>query len=363
MQKLRNCSDLPDIPLDQPHVYTLESIYLEFLEFLFTSQLMHHTWRTSLARSDSPIALTIGNFDGVHLGHQAILHRLKQAAAKRNIPACVMTFEPHPREFFAANQAPVRLTNLREKVQLMKAAEIDCVHIYRFTSDFAKITAEQFIRQILIEQLSVRWVLVGDDFRFGAKRQGDFSMLQAYSTQHDFDVESMPSVVINHQRVSSTLIRQALNANDLSAAQQFLGRPYSITGRVIQGQQLGRKLGFPTANIVIHPNRPKLTGIFAVAVHGAIASSPTTVLPAVASLGVRPTVQENGQLLLEVHLFDFDQDIYGKQLQVDFLYKLRDEEKFADLETLTDKIKQDVAQAKQFFLEQPLDFNRLCIAR
>lgn len=280
---------------------------------------MHHTWRTSLACSNLPIALTIGNFDGVHMGHQAILHRLKQAADKHDIPACVMTFEPQPREFFATNQAPTRLTNLREKVQLMKRMNIDCVHIYRFTSDFAKITAEQFIRQILVEQLSVRWLLVGDDFRFGAKRQGDFSMLQAYSAQHGFEVEAMPSVIVDNQRVSSTAIRQALNANDLSTAQQFLGRSYSITGRVIRGQQLGRKLGFPTANIAIQHNRPKLTGIFAVAVHGAIASSPATALPAVASLGVRPTVQENGPLLLEAHIFDFDQDIYGKQLQVDFV--------------------------------------------
>jgi len=324
---------------------------------------MHHTWRTSFACSNSPIALTIGNFDGVHLGHQAILHRLKQAANKLNIPACVMTFEPHSREFFAPDQAPVRLTHLREKLQLMNRIHIDCVHIYRFNSHFAKITAEQFIQQILVEQLSVRWLLVGDDFRFGAKRQGDFAMLQAYSRQHGFEIEAMPSILTENQRISSTLIRQALNDNDLIAAQKFLGRPYSITGRVIKGQQLGRKLGFPTANIAIHNNRPKLTGIFAVAVHGAVPSSPAAVLPAVASLGVRPTIHKNGELLLEVHLFDFAQDIYGKQLQVDFLYKLRDEEEFADLETLTDKINNDVIQAKQFFLEQPIVADRLCIAR
>ena len=174
---------------------------------------MHHTWRTSFACSNSPIALTIGNFDGVHLGHQAILHRLKQVANKLNIPACVMTFEPHSREFFAPDQAPVRLTHLREKLQLMNRIHIDCVHIYRFNSHFAKITAEQFIQQILVEQLSVRWLLVGDDFRFGAKRQGDFAMLQAYSRQHGFEIEAMPSILTENQRISSTLIRQALNSS------------------------------------------------------------------------------------------------------------------------------------------------------
>ena len=323
---------------------------------------MYHTWRRSFARCSTPIALTIGNFDGVHLGHQAILRRLKQVAKNFDIPACVMTFEPHPREFFTPDHAPVRLTYLREKLLMLNQLGVDYTHTYRFTKSFAKITAEQFISQILAQQLAVKWLLVGDDFRFGAGRKGDFSMLQAHSIQHGFEVEAMPSILIGGKRVSSTSIRQALADSDLTTAQRYLGRPYSLTGRVIKGEQLGREIGFPTANIAIHRHRPKLTGIFAVAVHGAVDTSPTTVLPAVASLGVRPTVYENGQLLLEVHLFDFKQNIYGKQLQVDFLYKLRDEEKFSDLATLTEKIKQDVDQAKKFFLTQPIDASRLCNA-
>ncbi|GKS69111.1 FMN adenylyltransferase /riboflavin kinase [Nitrosomonas sp. PY1] len=323
---------------------------------------MYHTWRRSFTRCNTPIALTIGNFDGVHLGHQAILSRLKQIAKNLHIPACVMTFEPHPREFFTPDHVPARLTCWREKLLLLNRLDMDYIHTYRFTKDFAKVTAEQFISQILVQQLAVKWLLVGDDFRFGAGRKGDFSMLQARSIQHGFEVEAMSSVLVDGKRVSSTSIRQALTDNDLATAQGFLGRPYSLIGRVIKGEQLGRKIGFPTANIAIHHHRPKLTGIFAVAVHGAIDTSPTTVLPAVASLGVRPTVCENGQLLLEIHLFDFKQNIYGRRLQVDFLYKLRDEEKFSDLATLTEKIKQDVDQAKKFFLMQPIDVSRLCNA-
>lgn len=309
-----------------------------------------HTWRRASTRAETPAALTIGNFDGVHLGHQAMLSRLKDAAYRLGLPACVMTFEPHPREFFAPDQAPTRLTSLREKLQLLAQSEVDCVHVCRFNYDFARISAEEFITRILHQELSVRWLLVGDDFRFGARRAGDFTMLQTFAAENGFAVEVMPSVIIEDQRVSSTAIRQALASGDLNSARKLLGRAYSISGRVIDGDKLGKQIGFPTANIQLKHNRPPLSGIFAVAVRGAIRSSPATELPGVASLGVRPTVHENGKPVLEVYLFDFNQEIYGHHLQVDFLHKLRDEEKYADLDTLILQIKKDVAQAKDFFL-------------
>lgn len=308
-----------------------------------------HVWRKATIPADTPIALTIGNFDGVHLGHQAMLARLKQAADRLGLPACVMTFEPHPQEFFAPDQAPARLTNLREKLQYLIQNGIDCVYICRFNFDFAKIAPEAFVTQILCRQLAIRWLLVGDDFRFGARRAGDFTLLQALSSENNFTVEAMPSVTINGERVSSTATRQALASGDLEAARKLLGRPYCISGRVVDGDKLGKQLGFPTANIQLKHNHPPLTGIFAVSVRGAIPSAPETPLPAVASLGVRPTVHDNGKPVLEVHLFDFDRTIYGQYLQVDFLHKLRDEEKFADLGALIRQIEKDVLLAKDFF--------------
>ncbi|MBL0011978.1 MAG: bifunctional riboflavin kinase/FAD synthetase [Nitrosomonas sp.] len=309
-----------------------------------------HTWRRSSIHAKTPVALTIGNFDGIHLGHQAMLIRLKDAAKRLGLPACVMTFEPHPREFLAPDQAPARLTSLREKLKYLIQAEVDCIHVCRFNYDFARISPEQFITRILNQEVSVRWLLVGDDFRFGARRAGDFSMLQAYSATNGFAVEVMPSIAIDNQRVSSTAIRQALATGDLNMARKLLGRSYSISGRVIDGDKLGKQIGFPTANIQLKYNRPPLSGIFVVAVHGAIKSSPATILPGVASLGVRPTTHDNGKSILEVHLFDFNHDIYGQHLQVDFLHKLRDEEKYADIATLITQIKKDVVQAKDFFL-------------
>lgn len=309
-----------------------------------------HTWRRSSIRAKTPIAMTIGNFDGVHLGHYAMLIRLKDAAKQLGLPACVMTFEPHPREFFAPDQAPARLTSLREKLKYLIQAEVDCIHVCRFNYDFARISPEQFITRILNQELSVRWLLVGDDFRFGARRAGDFAMLQAHSAANGFSVEVMPSITIDNQRISSTAIRQALATGDLNMAGKLLGRPYSISGRVIDGDKLGKQIGFPTANIQLKYNHPPLSGIFVVAVHGAMKASPATILPGVASLGVRPTIHKNGKPVLEVHLFDFNQDIYGQHLQIDFLHKLRDEEKYADIDTLIVQIKKDVVQAKDFFL-------------
>jgi len=321
-----------------------------------------HTWRKVPAAVKTPVALTIGNFDGLHLGHQTMLTRLKNAAKQLGLPACVVTFEPHPREFLAPDEAPARLTSLREKLTCLIQAEVDCIHICRFDYDFARIGAEQFITRILNQQLAVRWLLVGDDFRFGARRAGDFALLQALAAENNYTVATMPSFTIDGQRVSSTATREALAHGDLDKAEKLLGRPYSISGRVVDGDKIGKQLGFPTANIQLKHNRPPLSGIFAVSVYGALLSSPAIALPGVASLGVRPTTHENGKPVLEVHLFDFNQEIYGQHLQVNFLHKLRDEEKYQDIDTLIRQIEQDVAQAKRFFITTQPRFSSMCNA-
>ena len=308
-----------------------------------------HVFRGIPVQAEAPVALTIGNFDGVHLGHQAMLARLKEAANRLGLDTCVMTFEPHPREFFAPDQAPTRLTSLREKLELLAAAGVERVQVCHFNFDFAKIGAEDFIARILHRGLAARWILVGDDFRFGARRAGDFAMLQASSAQHGFEVAEMPSFTVGDLRVSSTAVREALASGDLDLARRLLGRFYSISGRVVGGDKLGKKIGFPTANLQLRHNRPPLSGIFVVEVHGATG----TVLRGVASLGVRPTVHEAGKPVLEVHLFDFNQEIYGRHLRVDFLHKLRNEEKYPDLETLVKQIARDVENAKNYFLTVP----------
>jgi riboflavin kinase/FMN adenylyltransferase len=295
--------------------------------------------------AETPIALTIGNFDGVHLGHQAMLSRLRDAARAEGLPACAMTFEPHPREFFAPDQAPARLTSLREKLELLAGEGVERAHLLRFDYRLAQITAEDFIERILVQGLGVRRLLVGDDFRFGARRAGDFALLKARSAAHRFSVEAMPSVTLEGERVSSTAVRKALEHGDLGHAARLLGRPYSISGAVVHGDGVGRQLGFPTANVRIRHNRPPLTGIFAVEVSGA-ADAPVR---GVASLGVRPTVKQQGQPVLEVYLLDFCADLYGRHVRVDFLHKFRDEEKFADLATLTRQIAQDVAHTREYF--------------
>ena len=299
-------------------------------------------------QAEAPIALTIGNFDGVHLGHQAMLARLKDAAARLGLTTCVMIFEPHPREFFAPDKAPTRLTSLREKLELLAAAGVERVQICRFNFDFAKIHAEDFIVRILQQGLAVRWLLVGDDFRFGARRAGDFDMLKAFSASCGFEVEEMPGYTVDGLRVSSTAVRQALAKGDLDLVRRLLGRSYSISGRVINGDKLGTKIGFPTANIQLKHNRPPLSGIFAVEVGGDNSTFSASPLQGVASLGVRPTIHEHGMPVLEVHLFDFNREIYGKHLRVHFLHKLRDEEKYPDLMSLIKQIGQDVSDAKLF---------------
>lgn len=300
-------------------------------------------------QAEASVALTIGNFDGVHLGHQAMLARLKDAAHRLGVTSCVMIFEPHPREFFAPDKAPTRLTSLREKLELLAVAGVERVQICRFNYDFAKIHAEDFIVRILKHGLGVRWILVGDDFRFGARRAGDFTMLESFSASCGFEVEEMPGYIVDGLRVSSTAVRTALAEGDLALVKRLLGRSYSISGRVVDGEKLGKKIGFPTANIQLKHNRPPLSGIFAVEVHSSAAVFSPSAVRGVASLGVRPTIHESGNPVLEVHLFDFDCDVYGEHLRVYFLHKLRDEEKYPDLATLAKQIERDVENARAFF--------------
>jgi riboflavin kinase/FMN adenylyltransferase len=302
--------------------------------------------RSVPAAAASPIALTIGNFDGVHLGHQAMLARLIQSARRKGLPACAMTFEPHPREFFAPDKAPTRLTSLREKLECFSSQGLDCAHVCRFDYGFAQIPPAEFVERILVRGLRVQHLLIGDDFRFGARRAGDFNLLKTQSARFGYTVEAMTSVTLDGERISSTAVRESLAAGDLGRAARLLGRTYSISGRVVRGDGLGRKLGFPTANVQMKHNRPPLTGIFAVELHG-FAGEPVR---GVASLGVRPTVKHPGAApVLEVHLFDFSADLYGRHVRVDFLRKFRDEQKFADLSSLTEQIARDVESARDYF--------------
>ncbi len=277
-----------------------------------------------------------------------MLDELARAARRLNVPSCVMIFEPQPREFFAPDVAPARLTSLREKLELLEASGVNHVHVCRFNYAFAQITAQDFIERVLVRGLDVRWLQVGDDFRFGARRAGDFVMLKSEAARLGYEVQALPSVMVEGIRVSSTAVRDALAAGELVRATRLLGRPYSISGRVVRGDQLGRTLGFPTANVQMKHNRAPLEGIFAVEVHGAGGAGDDAVRGA-ASLGVRPTVKAQGAAVLEVYLFDFKQEIYGRHVRVDFLNKLRDEAKYADLDTLKKQIARDVENVQKFF--------------
>ena len=301
-------------------------------------------YRTISARSQSPTALTIGNFDGVHQGHQAMLARLKEQARALGLSACVLTFEPHPLELFAPQTAPTRLTSLREKLELLAAHGIERVHVSRFNRAYAGRSPQDFIERVLLEGLGMRWLLIGDDFRFGARRTGDFALLQEASRKHGFGLEPMPTVEQDGVRVSSSAVRAALAAGRLAEAEALLGRPYSISGRVVQGDKLGRRIGFPTANVQLRHNRPPLSGIFVVRTldgHGHARNG-------AASLGLRPTVDNSGQAKLEVHLFDFAGDLYGQHLRIDFLHKIRDEKKFPDIEALKARIAEDCDVAREY---------------
>jgi riboflavin kinase/FMN adenylyltransferase len=286
--------------------------------------------------------VTIGNFDGVHLGHQAMIARVVAAARERGAMPAALTFEPHPRELFTPASAPTRITSFREKAELLARHGIERVHVRRFSRAFAALSPEEFVTRVLVHELAARWVLVGDDFRYGSRRAGDVASLRESGRRHGFEVELMPTVAFDGERASSTAVREALAAGELDRARRLLGRTYSIDGRVVHGDKLGRELGFATANVRMKHNRPPFTGIFAVRVHG-LGAGPRE---GVASLGVRPTVTDSGRHVLEVHLFDFAQDIYGQHLRVEFLAKIRDEARYADLDTLKAQIARDCDVAR-----------------
>ena len=300
-------------------------------------------------RARAPCALTIGNFDGVHRGHQALLARVRDAATSLGIEAAVMTFEPHPREFFARragdlSRAPKRIANLRDKLLSLANAGIDRAIVEHFNSQFASITPDDFTSRVLVEGLHVKWLMVGDDFCYGARRAGTVAMLKQAGLRHGFQVETLPTVLLGEQRVSSSAVRAALALGDFAQTRALLGHSYKMSGHVIHGAKLGRTLGFPTLNLRV-AHRPALAGVYVVQVHG-LAEHP---LPAVASLGVRPTVEDSGRMLLEVHVFDFNQSCYGKMVQVEFLDKIRDEEKYPDLPALSAAIARDGEQARHWF--------------
>lgn len=283
-----------------------------------------------------PTALAIGNFDGMHLGHQALLNQLMQTAqAKKLIPA-VMTFEPHPREFFTPETAPARLRSLREKLEYLTELGVARVYIMKFNRKFAGISAQAFMQNILREALNAQSILVGSDFKFGAKRAGSVADFKAAG----FDLIDLPQVDMAGERVSSTRVRQALADGRLQEAATLLGRPYSISGKVVHGAQRGRTIGFPTANVHMRHERPALTGVYAVKLDG---------LHAVANLGVRPTIAGIPKLSLEVHVLDFNGDLYDKHVHVEFFHKIRDEMKFDGLDALKAQIAKDVAVAREFF--------------
>lgn len=286
---------------------------------------------------------TIGNFDGVHRGHRAVLARLAQVGQELGLPATLLTFEPHPLEFLRPEAAPPRLTSLRNKLMALRDTGLARVLCLRFDRAFAALEPEEFVQRLLVERLGVRFLLVGDDFRFGRGRRGDFAMLQEAGKANGFAVEQMGTVLVDGERVSSTRVRQALLRGDLEQAERLLGRPYSICGRVIRGDRIGRTLGFPTANISLERTRPALSGIFVVQVRDG-----DQLRPGVASVGTRPSVGGT-RLLLEVHLLDFYGDLYGRHLQVEFLKRLRGEEYFDSLEALTAQIARDADAARDYF--------------
>ena len=309
-----------------------------------------------------PCALTIGNFDGVHRGHQAMLAVLKNEARHRNLPARVMTFEPHPREYFSPQTAPTRISTLRDKLTELARCGIDQAVVLPFNARLASQSADSFIRDVLVTGLNVRYVLVGDDFRFGSKRAGDYAMLDAAGATAGFEVARMDSYEVHGERVSSSAVRQALAQGQMDSAARLLGRPYSISGHVVHGKKLGRELGFRTLNIAFRHDRPAAQGIFVVRTHG-LGPEP---VDGVASLGIRPTVEDAGRVLLEVHCLNWTvapqaaglDSAYGKIVSVELLHKLHDELKYEGLEALQQGIARDCDDARAYFASMHTETSR-----
>ncbi|WP_428354796.1 bifunctional riboflavin kinase/FAD synthetase [Methyloprofundus sp.] len=290
----------------------------------------------------SGCVLTIGNFDGVHKGHSVVINKLAEKGKLLNLPVVVMVFEPQPLEFFLKDNAPSRLTRLREKIIHFKHLPVNNLLIVNFNQSFADLDPAYFIQEILVERLKVKYLVVGDDFHFGKARRGNFALLEAAGKQFDFKVIDTASYSVKGSRVSSTLIRDALSNGDLAIAESMLGRNYSVCGRVVHGEKLGRKIGFPTANIQMQRKNTPIQGVFAVTMTG-IGEKP---IYGVANVGTKPTVNGEAKVLLETHLFNFDQDIYGKYVEVHFKHKIRSEMRFQSVDDLKRQIQLDAAQAK-----------------
>ncbi|MBU3719650.1 MAG: bifunctional riboflavin kinase/FAD synthetase [Burkholderiaceae bacterium] len=289
-------------------------------------------------------AVTIGNFDGVHLGHRALIQRTVAVARDRQLTSAVVTFEPHPKAFFTPQQAPGKIQGLRAKAALLADLGVDELWVCRFRRSLAQMSAEDFMTRFLHQSMGTAELVIGDDFRFGAKRRGDVEMLRQYGASADWIVQTIPTVLAGGERVSSSRLRVALAAGDLQGAEEIMGHPLFLCGHVVHGRKLGRDLGYPTLNIPVS-NSLLISGVFVVSVEG-LGAAP---IAAVASLGHRPTVEQAGRLLLEVHLFDWQGDAYGKIVKVTFHEKLRDEARFDSLEAMTEQIHLDAQQARLYF--------------
>ena len=288
--------------------------------------------------------VTIGSFDGVHLGHQAILRQVREQALKLSLPSLAMIFEPQPHEYFSGEKAPARLMRLREKVVALFDAGIDRVLCVSFNQKLSGLTAEGFIQQVLVDGLDTAYLVVGDDFRFGENRQGDYQSLILAGQQYGFTVTDTLTLLDEGLRISSTRIRKCLEQSDFKEAERLLGHPYRISGKVVKGNQLGRKIGVPTANVHLHRYRSPLTGVFVVSV----TLDDQDTVDGVANVGIRPTVTGDTKPILEVHLFDRHDDLYGQEIKVEFKYKLREEKKFDDIDALKDQIYRDITFAREY---------------
>lgn len=297
----------------------------------------------NLAQEHRGCVATIGNFDGVHLGHQAVFSELARKAAEHDVPATVIIFEPQPLEFFQPDYAPARLTRLREKLQALADAGVQRVLLLEFNRQLAEMHAEEFIQRILLDKLGIRHLFVGDDFRFGKNRTGDFSLLREQGMKHGFGVEDMNTVCHDNCRISSTRIRMLLAEGRLDSASAMLGRPYTICGRVVHGDKRGRSIGFPTMNVNLHRVVSPLHGVFAVRVAG-LDEQP---LPGVANVGTRPSVEGDPRYLLEVHVFHFDRSVYGEHVAVEFVERIREERKFNSFDELRHQISLDTDRARE----------------
>lgn len=305
-----------------------------------------HLWRGlyNVPKQFTGCVATIGNFDGMHLGHQALLRALSVQAQAHNLPSLVIIFEPQPKEFFAPDKAPARIASFREKIQAFERCGVDYVLCLPFNQRFRSLCANSFIEKVLVDTIKVKHLIVGDDFRFGHDRSGDFALLQQAGQKHDFNVQDTNTVATQGERVSSTRVREALAAGDLTEAAKLLGRAYSMSGRVAYGRQLGRTLNTPTANIMVKRIRLPLTGVFAAKVTDEHNGEQYT---GVASVGIKPTITNTPEPSLEVHLFDVNKNLYHRHLTVEFLQKIREEKKFNGLEELKAAIEADKTTARQ----------------